>query len=193
MPLMAANFVAFQTGWFACVLGGAWGHPWLGVAVVALIVALHVVLAPIAGAELKLLLAAALVGTLWDSLLVSSGLLVYPSGQLAALMAPVWIIALWIAFATSLNVTMRWLKGRHALAAVLGGVCGPLTFWGGARLGAVQFTDPLLALGALAVGWSLLMPLLVVLGERFDGWTGATAGELRQPEERGDGELLDAH
>ncbi len=35
------NFVAFQAGWFACVLSAANGRPWLGVLVVGLIVALH--------------------------------------------------------------------------------------------------------------------------------------------------------
>ena len=31
MP-MFANFLAFQIGWFACVLGGAHDLPWVGTA-----------------------------------------------------------------------------------------------------------------------------------------------------------------
>ncbi len=40
MKLML-NFVAFQLGWFACVLGAANALPWLGPVVVATVVSLH--------------------------------------------------------------------------------------------------------------------------------------------------------
>jgi hypothetical protein len=41
MLRLVVNLVAFQIAWFACVLGGAHGLPWLGVGVAALVVALH--------------------------------------------------------------------------------------------------------------------------------------------------------
>lgn len=170
MPVVIINFLAFQAGWFACVLGGAWGWPWLGVGMIVGVVALHVFLSPRAGPELRLIAAAATIGLLWDSTLAAAGVLVYASGQLVSLLAPVWIVALWTGFATSINVTLRWMKGRHLLAAAIGAVAGPMSFWGGSRLGAVSFPDPVLALTVLSVGWGLLLPLLVALGERFDGW-----------------------
>ena len=36
------SFAAMQLGWFACVVGAAHGHPWLGPAVVLATLALHV-------------------------------------------------------------------------------------------------------------------------------------------------------
>lgn len=169
MPLLL-NFVAFQASWFACVLGGAAQLPWLGVVAVAATLLLHGWQSPAHQPELRLALSAGALGALWESVLVSAGVLVYPSGQLLSALAPVWIVALWIGFATSLNVSMRWLKGRLLLAAILGAVFGPMSFWGGAKLGAVSFPDPVLALAVLAAGWALLMPLMVLLSERFDGW-----------------------
>jgi len=50
------------------------------------------------------------------------GFLEYPSGMMLPWLAPVWIIAMWVAFATTLNVALGWLKGRWTLAAVLGGI-----------------------------------------------------------------------
>jgi hypothetical protein len=50
------NFVGFQSGWFACVLGAAAGCPWLGLVVVAGVVALHLALRRPRGPELRLLL-----------------------------------------------------------------------------------------------------------------------------------------
>ncbi|MEE4301994.1 MAG: DUF2878 domain-containing protein [Pseudomonadales bacterium] len=169
MPVFV-NFVAFQASWFACVLGGAAQLPWLGVIAVAATLLLHGWQSPEHRPELYLALCAGALGALWESGLVASGLLVYPSGQLFSALAPVWIVALWIGFATSFNVSMRWLKGRPALAAMLGAIFGPMSFWGGAKLGAVAFPDPVLALSVLSAGWGLLMPLMVVLADRFDGW-----------------------
>ena len=176
MPVLI-NFTAFKLGWAACVFGGAAGTPWIGVLAVLAVVALHAWRSPDGGAELRLVLLAGALGTVWDSLLVATGVLVYPSGQLATWLAPVWISGLWMAFATSLNVTMRWMRERLFVAAVFGAVGGPLAFWGGTRLGAVAFPDSTLAIVVLGVGWMLLMPTLVVLAARFDGWAEPAAAE----------------
>jgi hypothetical protein len=163
------NYLAFQAGWFAAVLGGANQLPWLGVAAAAAVVALHLHSANRPSRELQLIAIAALIGATWDSLLVTLGWLSYPSGTLITGMAPLWIVAMWIMFATTLNVSMRWLKQRWLLSALLGAVAGPLAFYGGHKLGGVEFADTWLALTALAVGWGLMMPLLVAFSERFDG------------------------
>lgn len=169
MPIII-NFVLFQVAWFACVLGAAQGMPWAGPAVVAAVVAFHLAKAPLPGREIPLLVFAAVVGAIFDSLLVSAGWLVYPSGQLFAGTAPYWIVAMWVAFATTLNVTLHWLKGRIALAALFGAIGGPAAFYAGAALGGVVFADPVAGYLALAVGWALLMPLLMAVATRFDGW-----------------------
>ena len=67
------NFVAFQAGWFACVLGAANGLPWLGSLLVCLIVAAHIKMADRPRVELQLLLLCVMLGLVFDSILVSSG------------------------------------------------------------------------------------------------------------------------
>jgi hypothetical protein len=164
------NFVLFQLGWFACVIGAAQGYPWAGTSVAAVIVAWHLRSASRPAAEFHLLLQVLLIGALWDSLLVALGWISYPTGTLLSGTAPHWIVALWALFATSLNVSMRWLRGRLVLAAVLGAVCGPLSYWAALRLGAVEFVQPARALIALSLGWSLIMPALMLLAQRHDGF-----------------------
>lgn len=173
---MAINVVAFQIGWFACVLGAARDLPWLGTGVAAVIVAVHIARSTWPLEEMKLIAAAVLIGGLWDSLLAVSGLLGFHSGVLVNGVAPPWILAMYAVFATTLNVSLNWLHGRWLLAVVLGGVSGPLAYWAGARLGAVTMSQPELALGALAVGWAVLMPVFMALARRFDGVQGAAAG-----------------
>jgi len=84
-------------------------------------------------------------------------------------MAPYWITALWILFAATLNVMLRWLRGRELTSIVLGGLGGPLAFYSGSRLGAVSFQSPWIALSLQALGWAVVTPLLVGLSQRFDG------------------------
>jgi Protein of unknown function (DUF2878) len=167
---MLANAVLFQLGWFACVLGAARGHPWAGTALAACIVAWHIRCAARPVDEIRLLALVVLIGAVWDSLLVTLGWIAYPSGTLLSGAAPYWIVALWALFATSLNVSMRWLKQRPWLAAALGAVCGPLSYWAALRLGAVEFVHPLRAIAALALGWSMIMPALMLLSQRYDGF-----------------------
>lgn len=166
---MLINFIAFQMAWFACVLGGAHGWPWLGVVITAAIIALHLYRATRPTLELALILVSGLLGFGADSLLTGMGLLQFPSGQLYPQLAPYWMAALWMAFATTFNVSLRWLKPRLGLAALLGMIAGPLAYYGGAKLGGVAFSEPLAALIGVAGVWTLAMPLLLMLATRWDG------------------------
>jgi hypothetical protein len=167
------NLAALQLGWFACVLGGAKGIPWAGIAVVALIAAYHLMSADRPGRESALLLVAGAIGAVWDGLLTGFGWLVYPSGVFFQWLAPSWIIAMWVAFATTFNVSLSWLKGRWYLASALGAIGGPLAYFAGAQLGGVNFPDPLVALAVIAGGWSFLMPMLLAIAQRLDGFASA--------------------
>ena len=73
------NVVAFQIAWFACVLGAGRGMVWLGLAVLAAVVVLHVVRAPRKSEELKLIAISLLIGVVCDSLLVATGWITFSS------------------------------------------------------------------------------------------------------------------
>ncbi len=164
------NVVTYQVCWIACILGGANDAPLAGVLVLGVAVIYHLYTADRPAAELMLLGIAALVGVAWESLLVTAGWLVYPSGTLLAGTAPYWIVALWIAFATTFNVSLRWFKAHLWSAAALGAIGGPLAFLAGERLGGVTFTDHSAGLTALAAGWALLMPLMMLAARRWNGF-----------------------
>ena len=168
---MIVNVVLFQIGWFACVLGAAHAMPWAGTGVAAAVVAYHLMRAARPPEELKLIAAALVIGAAWDSALVALGWISYPTGNFIAGVAPHWILAMWALFATTLNISMRWMKQRWLIAFVLGAVCGPLSYWGAGRMGAATFTEPMTAIIALAVGWGVIMPALMWLSDRFDGIT----------------------
>lgn len=169
MIRLVVNLTASEAGWFACVLGAAHGMPWFGPLVVFALIALHLRLSKRAGPEMGLILSAVVIGLVADSLLVVSGLVSYPSGIWVDGMAPYWILAMWAMFATTMNVSFKWLRKRKALAVVLGAIAGPLAYLAGQELGAITFNQPTLAIAALAVIWAVAMPLLVALAQRMDG------------------------
>jgi hypothetical protein len=163
------NAVAFQGAWFACVLGGAQGWPWAGAVLALLVVAVQLALAPDPAREVLLVAAVTLLGLALDSTLIATGWLAFASPVPFAALAPVWIVALWAAFATTLTVSLHWLQGRWLLAGALGALAGPLAYYAGARLGAVRLHAAPQALAALALVWALALPLGLALARRIGG------------------------
>jgi hypothetical protein len=166
-----SNILLTQFGWFTSVFGGANQMPWLGPLTVLVVVALHLKLAKRPERELALIVLCGVIGTIFDSVLVYFGWVGYPSGMFAAGLAPYWIIAMWMLFATTLNVSLKWLRRMPVVAAGLGLVAGPLTYLAGAKLGGIVLIDRFAALAMLAVGWAIMMPALSLLAARFDGMT----------------------
>ena len=170
MPLVLANFILFQLGWFACVLGAANDLPWLGVVVVGAIVAFHLAMADSPYREIQLIILTVFVGGLWDSLMVVTGQLVYTNGMLISSMAPYWILSMWLLFATTFNISLRWMKNRLLLAAALGASFGPIAYYAGSMLGAVTMPDTLTSSLVIGLGWLFIMPMLMQLSNFFDGF-----------------------
>jgi hypothetical protein len=164
------NFLFFQTGWMACVLGAANGMPWLGLIAVGVAAIVHFKMASNARQEGCLMLLAVLIGLIFDSLLVGSGWVAYPNGMVVAGVAPYWILALWALFATTMNVSMSWIKTNVGVAALLGAIGGPLSYMAGQRLGGLQFVDYTAGIIALALIWAIATPLLVVAARRYNGF-----------------------
>ena len=95
---------------------------------------------------------------------------IFDSGVLLQGLAPYWMVALWAIFATTLNVSLRWLRGRAVLAAALAAVGGPAAYYAGAQLGALKLVAPGAALAAIGAGWAVIAPALLAAARRVDGY-----------------------
>jgi hypothetical protein len=159
------NLTLFQAAWFAAVLGAAQGAPWLGPLVMVPVLAVHLSLTDDWQGELKLLLAAGLLGFLCDTALVTAGVFSPLQYLVSHPFSPPWMIGLWMNFAATLNVSMAWLRGRYLPAAVFGAIGGPLAYYSGAKLGATLALPSLNGMLVLAVVWGVMTPLLVWLAQ----------------------------
>jgi hypothetical protein len=69
-----------------------------------------------------------------------------------------------------MNGCVAWLHHRYVLAGLLGAIGGPLSYFGGLKLGAATTDQPmLLVLGVIAVIYALVTPLFFYLAARFAG------------------------
>ena len=170
--LLLVNFAVFQIAWLLSVIGGAQQMPWLGPIAALIALALHLRAARKPFEEVLLVLSCALIGAGFDSILVAAGWVTYQAGLFSEYFAPYWIITMWMLFAMTLNVSMRWLRGKRKLAALLGLYGGPASYIAGQALGGIVLVNQFAALAALAIGWAIMMPMLMWLAENLDGMPG---------------------
>lgn len=170
---LVVNVVAYQCAWLACVLGAAAHRPGIGIFVVVGIILLHLYTAAAPKQELWLIAIAVLCGAVFETLLAASGWMRAESTMLDGGLTPVWMVALWAGFATTLNVSLRALRQHYLLTALIAAVGAPLAYHAGVRLGALHWINALPAMVIVALGWALLLPLLMKSAQRFDGFSAA--------------------
>ena len=166
------NLLLFQLGWFACVLGGAYDQVFIGSMIAIAVIVYHLYRATDAVQELRLLTLAMITGLVFESIVSSLGLARYSHGQALDFIAPLWMILMWPLFATTLNLSMRWLKGlAPLLIALVGALFAPLAYYSGNRLGAVEYDYLILSMGIIAIAWAVLLPALVRISLNLDGYS----------------------
>lgn len=168
MKAVVVNLSLFKIGWLACVLTAAASMPYIGTAVVGIAVLVHLWLVKDSGGEFRILLFAAFLGLAWESLLVATGVVQYSAASFLPGTAPYWIVAMWVLFATTLNIGMRWLRKSLVVAAIAGAIGGPMSFLAGEKAGAVIFADTTIALAVIGFGWAILLPVLVRFAVRSE-------------------------
>ena len=158
------NFILFQAGWFACVLGAASGRPWMGAGIGAALALTHLALSRSPRDEAMLLAGALALGVLVDTAHVRMGTLAFTGGMVHPEFAPPWILVMWVQFASTLHYSLGWLERRYVLGACLGAVAGAGAYWAGVRLGAADFgPDTAQALLRIALSWGVSLPVLLRL------------------------------
>ncbi|WP_417502686.1 DUF2878 domain-containing protein [Marinobacter sp.] len=150
------NFILFQTGWFACVV-----YPdVIGPVVALLLLVIHFVLVSQNRlTELQFIGLGTVVGSLLDGLWLNTGVL--DNGSDALVITPLWLVAIWATFMSTLSHSLNWISRKVWLAFLFAPIAGPFAYWSASKLGAVTLPDLALSIAALALGWLLVFPLLL--------------------------------
>lgn len=159
------SLLGYQLLWFSAVIGVSVGLVWPSLLVLALYAGWQLACSTTRATDLKLMLAALVLGCLLDGGLIHFGLASYVIGAPLAAPAPLWILALWAAFALTFTQSLKYLQSRLWVALALGVVGGPAAYLGAARgWEVVSFAAPAWhGLLWLALGWGIATPLLAWL------------------------------
>lgn len=158
------NIIAFNLTWLACVVGRD-DYLWLVAPGILLYVALLVRQKII---ELNKLLPLIAIGISIDVLLTALGIFQFNTGQFdtGVLLIPVWLMLLWVAFSTTLFLSLQMIGRYKLLAALCGALVIPFNYAVGERLGAVSFGDAyFIALLSMSAVWIIALPLLYMIAE----------------------------
>ena len=155
------NFVLFQIGWFACIIGAANQQVFWPVVGTLLHIAIHIYYSPRPILEFKLILKAAVFGMAVDTLVANLGFLSFEDAWPSAYLSPVWMWTLWALVASTINGSLSWLRDRPVLGAVLGAIAGPLSYEAGIRMGAGSWGahGQLGGLILLGIVWGAAIPI----------------------------------
>lgn len=159
--LKLSNFLLFQAGWFVCIfLGDFWA-----VGITLLIVTLHCYwVVRLSGKsiinELQWIFAVFCCGLLLESLYFGSVLLVRVD---SVAFPPIWLLCVWVLFATTIRFSLAWLKPRLLLAAIFAAISAPLSYYAGASISpTVDLVQPA-TFGLFIVGltWFIVFPMML--------------------------------
>jgi hypothetical protein len=175
------NYVAYQLGWLAAILGAAAGYGTAGALIGFTLTAGHVLLARDRRGELTLVAAALACGVLVESWQIASGTYRVLADPGPGVVPPAWLLALWAQFATTFRFSLRRIMTDPRAALVFGALGGPIAFLAGERLGAVVLQVPLgPGLARLVVAWAAALAALAWGAGRLaapaDGYRRMTGG-----------------
>ena len=167
------NAALFQLAWLLTVAAAGRGLGWVGPGLLIAFAAYTLACGRLARADLLLVLVAATLGFALDSVWAYTHVVEYAASFPAAAIAPLWIVALWVNFALSLNHSLAWLLQRPPLAVLFGAVGGPLSYliadrsWHAVALAATAAGTLL----RLALAWAVVTPLLCAAAKRLRATT----------------------
>ncbi len=161
MKKIITNAILFNIGWIACVAGG----DKIALLTGLVILTIHFLWVNKDPQEWRIIFTVMSIGIIIDSIWFYSGLM---KNADHSLLIPVWLIVLWVIFATTINNCLRWLHGRPALGALVGLIFGPFAYWMGANISTVVIKEPLIqSMLLIGFGWMLMLPSFFILTRRI--------------------------
>ncbi len=150
------NAAWFQLAWFAAIIYKQQAVPWLIASILA-----HLMVSPTRKSDALLIIIISVIGLLGDSILSFTEVFNFEHNAIM----PMWLVMVWMHFSIALNHSLKWLGRFHLwILALIGAAVGPINYFAGNKLGAVEFTFPLIfTLIVIAVIWAVNLPVFIII------------------------------
>ncbi|SMF47077.1 Protein of unknown function [Alteromonadaceae bacterium Bs31] len=162
------NSILFQLVWFVAVQG----NNAAALAVTAVFFLVHAVYIFRSVPEITFIALFGAAGWLLDSLGNTFGLIHFAGAQSISVLgielfvAPLWLLCVWLTFASVLLYSLYWLNGRVITSAILGFIIVPANYWLGAKMSGSEFLGPVWSTLLIeGLVWALILPFGVKLAK----------------------------
>lgn len=156
------NLISFNLIWVLAIIKGNQALPLIGI-----LIALHFMIINYRVSELKVVICTALLGYSVDCLLTLFGFFKFSQVQG---ITPIWLLALWIGFSTTLRHSLQYFSNKPLVSALCGAIAGSASYFMAAHLGAVVLAiSQLISVIVLALVWAVLFPCLMLISQRLGG------------------------
>ena len=147
----------FNLAWFSCVTA----NNALALMVTLLYLLFHAIVFVQSHQEYRYIAVLALVGVFLDSVLNSLDIIHFSHSIDFGIIkiVPVWMMCLWLCFATTLHHGFHWLHQRLWLGAAMAIFSVPSSYYVGARLSGSSIDNLMLMLSVYALVWAVVFPL----------------------------------
>lgn len=154
MGLKLLAVIWFHIAWLACVYCGLYGLTWASL--LFPIVSFYILhrMDPLTANKIKRLFGLAFIGIVFDFVAIHFGWITFPKDEG---LFPIWLLSMWLLFIAVLPLA-EFIKNRLVIAAILGAIFGPLSYYSGNAFG-VLYMNGSFAIVAYAVFWSLYFPM----------------------------------
>lgn len=126
------NYLGLQVLWLVAVSAAAHARTWPTLLALAVFALYQLWPSRRAPGDVQLMIAALSLGLLLDTTLAAANWVRYAAPWSGSLLAPPWILALWLGFALTLNHSLAAVMQRPWLAVLLGTIFGPFFVLAGA-------------------------------------------------------------
>ncbi len=159
------NVLAFNTLWTLSMFAAGRSWWWIAPVLVACSAALQLRLSPLPGREALVMVVGAIVGLGADRLAVALGIFSYRGAM--SLEFFILFLGLWINFGTTLRPSLSWAWRKPAVAILFGLFGGPMAYFIGSRIGAIELSESLLrSLGWVAMQYAVILPIWMMFASR---------------------------
>tara|TARA_B100000941_G_C28288712_1_gene440365 strand:+ start:175 stop:687 length:513 start_codon:yes stop_codon:yes gene_type:complete len=160
------NILGFQLSWWACVLGVVNQMQFIGPIFMTLFLIFHFMLFSYQKKEIIYVIIVGLIGLVVDTIFLQTNLIKYEF-PLFNMLAPLWIIYMWLGFAATVNHSMYWLEDKIIITVLFGLIFGPLSYMAGVKFGALELVFPFISMIVIGITWAFVLPLLFNINRKI--------------------------
>ena len=157
----------YQLTWITCIVGEIFNLPFIGFFIGLIYLSFFFYNQSNLIRALKIILIFAIIGYSFDSLMNLLNIYNFKSKLFVGYL-PIWLVVLWLSFATLFVDLLNFLKTRSYFAILLGIILAPPTYYAGMPLGILKIDNIIYFFITMIIFWGLYLNFYSYYLRNFD-------------------------